>query len=147
MKTLKYIIYLFLTCQILSTSCTPSQRVSRLVKKYNLEKRDTVRVIDTIITQGVSKDTTIHFYQRDTVRIERGNLVMKYFYNHYDSTVYLQGECKGDTIYREYIREVNSVSLTANKGIRERLIDWAMSNILLLLILLVVAYILYRNRS
>jgi len=147
MQTVKYIIWILIFGLILSTSCTPSQRVARLVKKYNLEKRDTVRVTDTIITLGVSKDTTIHFYQRDTVRIERGNLVMKYFYNTHDSTVYLQGECKGDTIYHETIREINSVSLTANKGIRERLIDWLINNILILLLLAVVLYILFRNRS
>jgi hypothetical protein len=41
----------------------------------------------------------------------------------------------------------DNITIEAKRGIRERLIDWVMSNILLLLILIVMAYILYRNRS
>jgi hypothetical protein len=40
----------------------------------------------------------------------------------------------------------DSITIEAKRGIRERLIDWLINNILILLLLAVVLYILFRNR-
>lgn len=58
-------------------------------------------VKDTVITNTIKRDTVFKYYTRDTVVVREGKLVMKYFYNSHDSTVYLNGNCKGDTIYIE----------------------------------------------
>ena len=125
-------------------SCTPEKRVARLVKKYNLERNDTVWSKDTVISQSVRRDSTFFYNTKDSVIIREGRLVMKYFYNSHDSTVYLRGECKSDTIYRETIREINSISVQESKGILANLKDSLLSPAFWLLIIVLIALFLRR---
>lgn len=134
-----------LTLAILS-SCTPEKRVARLIKKFNLEKSDTIWRIDTVISQSVKRDSTFFYNTKDSVIIREGRLVMKYFYNNHDSTVYLQGECLPDTIYRNIATEVNSVSVNATETVGQKVWSYILNNLLTLLLFLLVLWIGYRNR-
>lgn len=123
---------------VLAINCTPEKRIARILKNNpHLIKKDSVIVRDTIVTQGVSKDSTFYFFQSDTVKIVKENMVLKYYYNTSDSTVYISGECKGDTIYREYVREVNSVSVQESKGIIQNLKDSIYNPLIWLLLILI----------
>lgn len=88
------LIYLLSGC-----SCEALQK--RLERKCGQINYDTLIVKDTIVTNTIKRDTVFKYYTRDTVVVREGRLVMKYFYNSHDSTVYLNGNCKGDTIYIE----------------------------------------------
>lgn len=84
---------------VLAFSCTPQQRLNRLIKKHpELWYKDSILYQDTIRISAVTKDTTFFYNQHDTTIIREGRLTMKYFYNTHDSTVYLSGKC--DTIVR-----------------------------------------------
>lgn len=96
---------------ILSVSCTPEKRLARLLKKNpGLVKSDTTWRNDTIFISERRVDTVFYFNQRDTVIKESNGAIIKYYFNSSDSTVYLEGKCKGDTIYKRYPVIVNTVS-------------------------------------
>lgn len=123
---------------VLLFSCTPEKRVARLIKKYHLEKSDTIFKIDTVTTQSVKRDTSFHFFQRDSVIVREGKLVMKYFYNSHDSTIYLKGECLPDTIIREIPMQVNSVSVNEGNGFLEHFknpFNWLVIIVLIIILL------------
>jgi hypothetical protein len=61
-----------------------------------------VQVIrDTIHVKGETIERNFHYAQKDTVFVKGDKLTMKYYYHHHDSTVFLQGACKADTIITE----------------------------------------------
>lgn len=141
MRILLYLI------PIILLSCSPQKRIARIAKKYNLIQTDTVFKKDTVIFEGARKDTTIHYLQKDTFVLREKNMVYKYYYNIHDSTVYLDGECLPDTIYRDVPISVNSISVTDTRGIKGKVLDYVLNNLLTLLLLLLVVYIAYRNRK
>ena len=125
-------------------SCTPEKRVARLVKKYNLERNDTVWSKDTVISQSVRRDSTFFYNTKDSVIIREGRLVMKYFYNNHDSTVYLRGECLPDTIYRDLPITVNSVNVQESKGFLQGFKEGVLNPTFWLLIIVLIALFLRR---
>lgn len=89
---------LIIITALLAFSCTCEQKLNRLVKKCpSLIKGDTITIHDTIVVNGVQKDTIFHYLQKDTVIIKEGGLTMRYYYNTHDSTIYLSGKC--DTVF------------------------------------------------
>lgn len=137
---------ILLLIPILLISCSPEKRIARIAKKYNLIQTDTIFRKDTVLVEGARKDTTIHYLQNDTFVLREKNMVYKYYYNVHDSTVYLDGECLPDTIIREVPITVNSINVQ-DKGVRQRIIDYVINNLLTLLLMILVAYIAYRNRK
>ena len=90
----------YLLILLLFACCTPEKRIARILAHHpELIKSDTIHVTDTIITEGIKKDSSFYFYQKDTIVVQKDNLIMKYFFNR-DSTIYLSGEVKRDTIYK-----------------------------------------------
>ena len=86
---------------VLLNSCSCEYHLDRVNKKCGKTAFiDTLTIHDTVIVPSVRKDTVFHYLQKDTVIVEKGRLVMKYFYNTKDSTVYLKGDCKTDTIVK-----------------------------------------------
>jgi hypothetical protein len=86
---------------VLLSSCSCEFHLDKVQKKCGINSfTDTLTVHDTIIVPSVRKDTVFHLLQKDTVIVEKGKLTMKYFYNTKDSTVYLKGDCKTDTIIK-----------------------------------------------
>lgn len=96
---MKHLLIFLIPCFL---SCTPQQRLARLLKKHpELIAVDTVYKKDTIIVNRVYKDTVFfNTITKDTVVIKDRQLTIKYF-NTGDS-IYIKGEC--DTI--KIIREV-----------------------------------------
>jgi hypothetical protein len=100
MKTILLILTL-----LISFSCTCERKLDKVLKKCpELLLNDTIRIRDTIVINGVQKDTIFNYLVKDTVIIREGGLTMKYFYNTHDSTIYLSGKC--DTIYIPYTKDI-----------------------------------------
>lgn len=100
---MKALTILLLT--ILAYSCTCERKLDKVLKKCpELLVNDTIKILDTIVVNGVQKDTIFNYLVKDTVIIREGGLTMKYFYNTHDSTIYLSGKC--DTIYIPYTKDI-----------------------------------------
>jgi len=105
----KYLLILLLSC-----SCSPSQRLGRLVSKHpELVNRDTTFVNDTTIVQGVRVDTNFVFKNDvDTFFLEKDKLRVKII--RVNDTLKVTGECKTDTIYKQVMVETNTVNPVLN---------------------------------
>jgi hypothetical protein len=126
---------------ILFTSCDPSKRIARIIKRHpELVKTDTVWKVDTIRTKSVQKDTTFFYNQPDTVYMNQGKLQVKYYYNQRDSTIFIQGKCKADTIVKMYPIQVNSVSVAKALKWHEKLKIWIFDNAWWLIILIFILW-------
>ena len=127
---------------LFTASCSPAKRLARLVKNHpELVKRDTIWRKDTMIIRERRVDTVFYFAQKDTVIKEMAGAVIKYYFNSSDSTVYLEGKCKGDTIIREIPVFVNTLTVDKNLKWYERLKLWLFDNGWWILLIL---YILYK---
>lgn len=71
-------------------------------------KNDTVFRMDTVYIPYKQVDSVFYYNQKDTVIIKEGGVIVKYFFNTKDSTVYLKGE------RQEIIRE-KKVPVIVNK--------------------------------
>ena len=110
------------------SSCNPAKRIARIVKRNpDLVKVDTVWQKDTIIFPSVTKDSTFRFYHHDTVVLKKDNLTVKYFFN-YDSTVYLQGKCDADTVFKYYPVQVNSLTVAKSLTWKQKIKVWLLDN-------------------
>ncbi len=97
-EKLEIILYLASLAMVLF-GCSPESRFNRLVKNHpHLKATDTVSKTDSIFIPGTTSEKTFPLVIRDTVIIREGNLIQKFYYS--DSTVYLYGQCKADTIVR-----------------------------------------------
>lgn len=104
---------MFCALLVAITSCSPQKRLNRLIKNHpELAKVDSVYVNDTVITKEVFRDTTLYYLQPDTVTITKDKLIIKYFFNPKDSSVYLVGKCKTDTIVKTRLQYIYKVSPT-----------------------------------
>jgi hypothetical protein len=87
---------------VVMASCSPIKRFNRLVDKHPyLLTIDTVYVHDTVsvIVPEVKHDTAfIETELHDTVFIEKERLKIKLWEKH--DTIYVEGECEGDTIVK-----------------------------------------------
>lgn len=126
---MKYLIIILLLC-----SCSARWHVRQAEKhlrkaefKGAQVKYDTVFVHDTIVTQHVTVDTVFKSSVGDTVLIEKEKLKIKYVRLPGDS-VFIEGECKPDTIIRE-------IPVTITKEIKA---PTPMINILIWIIIIIV---------
>ena len=131
---------------LFATSCSPEQRIARILKKNpNLIKKDTVYRTDTTIIKEVQRDTTFFYNSPDTITIVKDKLEIQYFYNTKDSTVYINGKCKTDTIYKSYPVYINSVSVAKHLTWKEKIKLWIFGNILWIGLVLIILVYLYRK--
>jgi hypothetical protein len=92
---MRYIILL-----LLLASCTPQKRLERLIRNHpELVRVDSVKIIDTVITQSVSIDTMQVMNTYDTFIVNRDRLTVQVI-RHQDS-IYVYGKCAGDTVVLE----------------------------------------------
>jgi hypothetical protein len=119
MKTALYILLFFLA---LGQGCSPGRRLARLLEHHpELTVADTLRVRDTIAVPVVKTDSFIDLRQMtDTVVIEKERLSVKLFKQR--DTLYVEGECKADTIIRERLIPVEKIRLV-NPGLPALLFD------------------------
>lgn len=143
LRLLYVIIILGLLIYLLS-SCGCNYHLKQAEKKCGYSTTtEVVTIHDTIYTNRVVKDTIFSFTNSvDTVVLKQDNLQIKYYYNNHDSTVYIKGECKIDTIYKDRIVTVNSKTLEFSVS------DYIRNNLIWIIIVLIIAsliiYILKR---
>jgi len=85
----------------LAISCSPQKRLSRLVNHHpELKTTDTLHIRDTIPIPMVQADTLLHIDSLfDTVLLTKDRLKVSVL--RLRDTLYLQGECKADTVFLE----------------------------------------------
>jgi hypothetical protein len=84
-------------------SCSPQERLNRLLTRHpQLLEKDTIVVIDSVIVQNYTRDTTtiLEFHDTTTV-INNERVILKYFYDTLREVIHHEVECLGDTVYIE----------------------------------------------
>ncbi len=129
----KKIIILIVTLMLSSCGC--NYHLKKVEKKCGYStSTEVVTFHDTIYTERVVKDTIFSFTNSsDTVILKQDNLQIKYYYNTHDSTVYIKGECKTDTIYKDRVVTIN------NKTLEFSVSDWIRNNLIWLIVVIVLA--------
>ena len=91
--------------------CSPQRRLNRLVKNHpELLQLDTIRVVDTIVVENFTYDTTTLFYSHDTTTvIDNSKIILKYFYDTLTREIFHDVTCVGDTIYYEKLIPIERV--------------------------------------
>lgn len=95
----------FIAICIVLVGCAPQKRLNRLIKRHpELVKIDTAIVsdtvhIETIKADTVFKDTTYFRLLRDTITITNDRLTIRQY--HTRDSIFIEGECLGDTLIRE----------------------------------------------
>lgn len=139
---------------LLMCSCNPTrqasrklQRAERLIERAkqldpSIVTTDTIIVKDTLIVEAVRVDSTF-IDIGDTVTIENDRLVIRYKRDTITNRVFIEGECKADTIIREVRVPVEhyiySETWLEKLGIRktwQKITFWLMIGISLLIILI-----------
>jgi len=84
---------------LLLSSCSPQYRLNRLIALHpELKTPDTIFIRDSLIVPQVQVDTMFDFKTiRDTVIIQKDRLQIKL--RKIRDTLFLTGQCKGDTVY------------------------------------------------
>jgi hypothetical protein len=125
----------YLIVIIFFSSCGCNWHLKQAEKKCGYStSTEVVTIRDTIYTERVVKDTLFSFTNSsDTVVLKQNNLQIKYYYNTHDSTVYIKGECKTDTIYKDRVVTIN------NKAIEFSVSDWIRNNLIWLIVVIVLA--------
>ena len=124
------------------SSCGCNYHLKKVEKKCGYStSTEVVTFHDTIYTKRVVKDTIFSFTNSsDTVILKQDNLQIKYFYNTHDSTVYIKGECKTDTIYKDRVVTINNKTYqwSLKEAIKSNLL-W-IGLILFIVLILLMAY-------
>lgn len=128
----------YLVIILLLLSCTPEQRLSRLLKRYPRLKNDTLNINDTIITKSSHTDSTFVF-NGDTVRIYNDRQEIKYYYNTTNNKSYISSTVKPDTIVKEL--------KVPYERIEVKELEWyEKPYITIVLILLLFLFFIFKNR-
>ena len=91
---------LLLPIVILLASCTPQQRLDRIIKNHpELMTYDSVHVSDTFFVPGIKVDTLVKLLPGDTLIIEREKLSIQLV--RIGDTTHLVSEVSPDTVYME----------------------------------------------
>jgi len=85
-------LYILLAITIMASCYTKKTCVEKFCSKDTL----VVTLHDTIRTETIKHDTAF-FYKGDTITITKDRLQIKYF--RVNDTTYIEGTCKGDTLY------------------------------------------------
>ena len=136
-KQIKYYLP-YIIILILFSSCGCNYHLKQAEKKCGKTLlTEVITFRDTIYTDRVVKDTIFSFTNSsDTVVLKQSNMQIKYYYNNHDSTVYIKGECKTDTIYKDRIVTVNTKTLEFSVS------DWIRNNLIWLILFLFIASII-----
>lgn len=141
----KKIIILIVTLMLSSCGC--NYHLKKVEKKCGYStSTEVVTFHDTIYTERVVKDTIFSFTNSsDTVILKQDNLQIKYYYNTHDSTVYIKGECKTDTIYKDRVVTINNKTYqwSLKEAIKSNLL-WIGLILFIVLILLIASKVIFK---
>jgi len=113
----KLVLYMVGVCVLLLllNSCGCNYHLKQVKKKCNYNvTTDTIYYRDTIVTQEVRVDTFFTPLVFDTVYIQKDRLKIKYVSLPGDS-VFIQGICEADTIYKDRIKYINKTEYKAGR--------------------------------
>lgn len=139
-----YIIYFF-------TSCTPQQRLSRLLKNHpELAKTDTTKGKVTFDVKGSQSHANVDNGRnmKDTLFLKNGNCVSKYFY--YNGQSYIGNQQKDTTYEKEVAVAVTNVSPENGKepDLKSEIKDYFLYGIILFnSIVLLIVVLRSRNKN
>ena len=123
-KFITFAIFIFLL--LLLVSCSTTQRANRHLAKAKSHilkaealgaawATDTVYKVVNVVVPSVRTDTVFQAVQGDTVTIERERLKIRYVRLAGDS-VFIEGECKTDTVFTKVPVIVNKEIKTQSSG-------------------------------
>lgn len=94
-KVNQYTLIVLLILSSIIFSCSGQWHLRKALKKDpSIIMRDTVSTIDTVWVEVQNIDTVFKYNYTDTVIIQnKDSVIVKYFYNQKDSTVYLSADC------------------------------------------------------
>lgn len=124
----------YLVILLLLASCTPQKRLDRLIRRHpELVRVDSVKIIDTVITQEVSVDTMQVMNTYDTFIVNRDRLTVQVI-RHQDS-IYVFGKCASDTVVIERNVPVKVVEASTDEGV----LKWVVPVLLVIIMLMLFA--------
>lgn len=97
---------LFLLLIVLIAGCSPVKRIQRICERHpSVCEKDTLHIIDTLITQAVRADTVVRYQIGDTIVLRKDRLTVRTIIK--KDTIYQTGECAADTVikYRTIVRD------------------------------------------
>ena len=127
--------------------CSPQKKLNRMVKKaekharkHDLMIQDTIVIIDTLVIESYTHDTTMTFIRHDSVVVINNEKVsLRYFYDTLTREIYHEIECKGDTLIREIPIVVDKIKVVDPKFS----FGW---KIIIIFIGLLLLFLLFRKR-
>jgi hypothetical protein len=130
-----------MTSAMLVISCSPQRRLEKLLARHpELTARDTLLVRDTLITPGVTADTSLLLdHLPDTVVIQKENLRLELVRLH--DTLFVSGNCKSDTIIHTLEVPVEKIRLVKpdKAALLIGKIPWIMAGLIAVSLALVLA--------
>lgn len=124
----------YLVILLLLASCTPQKRLDRLIRRHpELVRVDSVKIVDTVITQEVSVDTMRVMNTYDTFIVNRDRLTVQVI-RHQDS-IYVFGKCAADTVVIERNVPVRVVEASTDEGV----LKWVAPVVLVVMMLMLFA--------
>ncbi|NCA77490.1 MAG: hypothetical protein EOM90_14250 [Alphaproteobacteria bacterium] len=121
---------------IIASSCSPSQRLSRLLSYHpELKIPDTLMISDTITIPRVETDTLIHLDSiRDTIILQKERIEITISRIH--DTLYIRGKCKADTIIVNRLVPVEKIKVVKQDKIDNLItkIPWIISGLIGILV-------------
>ncbi len=122
---------------LLLQSCSPAQRLGRLVKKNpELVGIDTIYKSDTTIIEAVRADSTFIFSKSvDTFYMDKERIHVKVV--RHNDTIQVFGECATDTIIKEVVIQTNTVNPVIEKrNLFVTIITFSLLGLLLMIFLI-----------
>jgi hypothetical protein len=113
----KLVLYMVGVCVLLLffSSCGCSWHLKQVKKKCNYNvTTDTIYYRDTIVVDRVRLDTVAFAPLHDTVYLTKDRLKIKYV-NLPGDSVFIQGICETDTIYKDRIKYINKTEYKASR--------------------------------
>jgi len=107
-KVLVFIMFIVILMMmgLSMVGCSIDQHLRKSKKQYDkalakgyIPKIDTTYIADTTFVPKIRVDTTFVDQVGDTIVIERDKLTIRYL--HTNDSIYLEGVCEADTIYKE----------------------------------------------
>lgn len=110
---------------LLLSSCSAQWHLKTAIKKNPLIlEKDTVTVVDTVVTAPVTVRDTVTLNNRDTITITKDKLKIK-IVRSFD-TIVIDAECASDTIVRTIEVPYEKVVYVQQKTLKQKLQTWAL---------------------
>lgn len=110
---------------LLLSSCSAQWHLKTAIKKNPLIlEKDTVTVVDTVVTAPVTVRDTVTLNNRDTITITKDKLKIK-IVRSFD-TIAIDAECASDTIVRTIEVPYEKVVYVQQKTLKQKLQTWAL---------------------